>query len=110
MPTNLSDLEQLVLLALLRLGDGAYGVAIAKELAERAHRSVSYATIYKALIRLETDRMIEGRVGEPTKDRGGRRKRYYRLRPAGQAALAASLEAIQRMSDGVASFAVGRSR
>ena len=101
MPPNLSELEQLVLLALLRLGDAAYGVSITAELNQRAGRSVNFATVYKTLIRLETKGMVATRLGEPTPERGGRRKRYYHLNPGGRAALAASLGAIQRMSQGV---------
>jgi DNA-binding PadR family transcriptional regulator len=103
MAANLSELEQLVLLALLRLGDTAYGVSITRELADRANRVVNFATVYKALIRLETEGLVEGRLGEPTHERGGRRKRYYRLLPAGRAALAESLDAIRRMSQDLAS-------
>jgi DNA-binding PadR family transcriptional regulator len=102
MASNLSELEQLVLLALLRLGDTAYGVSITRELADRANRAANFASVYKALIRLETEGLVEARLGEPTPERGGRRKRLYRLLPAGQAALAESLDAIRRMSQDLA--------
>ncbi len=110
MATNLSQLEQLVLLALLRLGTGAYGVSITRELAHHANRSVNFATVYKALIRLENEGLVESRVGDPTPERGGRRKRYYSLRPAGKVALAESLEAIQRLSQGIAPLLADLSR
>jgi DNA-binding PadR family transcriptional regulator len=101
MAANLSELEQLVLLALLRLGREAYGVSITRELVDQARREVSFATVYKALVRLEAQRLVASRMGEPTPERGGRRKRYYSLLPAGRAALAESLEAIRRMSHGL---------
>ena len=104
MPDNLSDLEQLVLLALLRLGDQAYGVSITRELAQQAGREVGFATVYKTLIRLEGKGYVGSRLGSPTPERGGRRKRYYHLVAAGRAALAASLAAIRRMSHGVTSL------
>ena len=101
MTTHLGDLEQLVLLALLRLGSDGYGVTIASEIANRAGRDVSLGAVYKALIRLETKGLVGARVGEPTSQRGGRRKRHYHLLPAGRAALAASLDAINKLAAGV---------
>ena len=105
-----AELEQLVLLALLRLGPLAYGVAIAEEIEARAGRPTSLGSVYKTLIRLETKRLVVTRMGEPTPERGGRRKRYYQLTPAGQAALQASLEAIRRMTSGLREVRLGEQR
>ena len=71
---SLGDFEQLVLLALLRLGDDAYGVPIREEIQERAGRVVSLGSVYKTLERLEVKGYVSSFVGEPTNERGGRRK------------------------------------
>jgi PadR family transcriptional regulator PadR len=97
----LGDFEQLVLLALMRQGTDAYGVSIATEIGDRAGREVSIGAVYKALDRLETKGFVASEVGEPTPERGGRRKKFFRLLPAGQRALRASLAALARMSDGL---------
>jgi len=101
MPIHLSDLEQIVLLALLRLGPDAYGVPIGDEIASRTGREVSLGTIYKTLIRLEAKGLVSARLGSPTPERGGRRKRFYQLTPTGKKALAAALQAIHRLTAGV---------
>lgn len=101
MTAFLGDLEQLILLALLRLGPNAYGVAIADALAERAGRDTSLGSVYKTLTRLEQKGYVRATMGEPTAERGGRRKRFYQATPAGRKALAASLDAIRRLSAGV---------
>ena len=101
MADALSELEQLVLLALLRLGPDAYGVSITDEITTTAGRPMSIGAVYKALARLEERGHVEGRTGRPTPERGGRRKRHYRLRPAGREALAGALQAIRRMAHGI---------
>lgn len=101
MNDHLGDLEQLILLALLRLDDNAYGVTIRQELDERAGRDVSLGAIYTTLERLERKGLVASRIGEPTAMRGGRRKKFYRLRPAGARALDRSYSALQRMSEGL---------
>ena len=110
MGAHLAELEQLVLLALLRLGAEAYGVAIAEEIEARAGRPASLGSVYKTLIRLDTKRLVVTRLGEPTPERGGRRKRYYQLTPAGRAALRISLEAIRRMTSGLEGVPLGEPR
>lgn len=97
----LSELDQLVLLALLRLGPDGYGVPIAAEIGTTAGREVTLGAVYKALARLEERGLVEGWTGAPTPERGGRRKRHYRLRPAGREALAGALQAIRRMAHGI---------
>ncbi len=97
----LSELEQLVLLALLRQGRDAYGISICNDITERTGRRVSLGAIYKALDRLETRGFASSFVGEPTPERGGRRKKHYRLQAAGQRALKASLAALDSMTDGL---------
>lgn len=101
MPDVLGEFEQLVLLALVRLGAEAYGVSIAGDIAGRTSRQVSLGAVYKTLERLEDKGLVASRVGEPTAERGGRRKKHYRLLAAGQRALASSLGAIRAMTAGL---------
>jgi DNA-binding PadR family transcriptional regulator len=107
-PAHLGDLEQLVLLALLRLGDDGYGVVIAEEIERRAGREVSLGSVYKTLTRLDAKGLVGTRLGEPTAERGGRRKRYYHLLPLGRRALGASLDAIRRLAVGVEGLIPGQ--
>jgi DNA-binding PadR family transcriptional regulator len=83
----LGELEQLVLLALVRLGNGTYGAAIRRELRERAGREVAVSSIYVTLERLERKKMVVSYVGGPTARRGGRRRTHYVIDAAGEAAL-----------------------
>lgn len=99
---RLGEFEQLVLLALLRLGDEAYGVAVQREIAGRIGRATSFGTVYTTLARLEAKRLIGSRLGEPTPERGGRRKKYFQLLPAGRRALDESLRALRNMTRGLA--------
>jgi DNA-binding PadR family transcriptional regulator len=95
------ELEQLVLLALVRLGNGAYGAAILKEIRDRTHREVSEGSCYMALGRLQDKKMIASYVGLPTHQRGGRRRRHYLIDQAGERALGRAVRAILAMSDGI---------
>ena len=97
----LGEFEQLVMFAVVRLDDEAYGAAIRRELLERAGRDVSPGAIFTTLERLESRGLVTSTYGEPTAERGGRRKRFYRVRPEGRRALAASLETIRRMARGL---------
>jgi PadR family transcriptional regulator PadR len=101
MPASLGELEQLVLLALLHLGDTAYGVTVRDGIAARAGQDVSLGAIYNALSRLEAKGLISAWMGDPTPERGGRRKRHYRVLPQGRRALARSLAAIRRLAAGL---------
>jgi DNA-binding PadR family transcriptional regulator len=97
----LGEFEQLVLLAVVRLGESAYGVSIADEIGSRTGREVSLGAVYKTLERLEDKGLVAGRVGQPTAERGGRRKKLYRVLAAGQRALRQSLEALRSMTQGL---------
>ncbi|MBI3263560.1 MAG: helix-turn-helix transcriptional regulator [Acidobacteria bacterium] len=99
---TLGEFEQMVLLALVRLGDRAYGVTIREEIASRARRDVSLGAVYKTLERLETKGYVSSNVGDPTPERGGRRKKFFRVAPGGARALKHSLTALRRMTDGLA--------
>jgi len=97
----LGEFEQIVLLALLRLGEDAYGVAVSREIKRRTGREVSVAAVYKTLMRLEEKGLVTSRVGDPTPQRGGRRKKYYEIEPDGRRALRVALHAIRRMTGGL---------
>ena len=102
MTDHLGEFEQLVLLALLRLGHSGYGVTVRQELQQRARRSVSLGTVYKTLLRLEAKGLVTAHVGDPTPERGGRRKKHYVVSAAGRRALDHSLTALRRLSRGLA--------
>ena len=101
MQNLLGEFEQLVMCAVARLDDDAYGATIRQELLDRAGRDVSPGAIFTTLERLEARGLVGSTYGEPTPERGGRRKRYYRLRPEGRRALGASLDTIRRMARGL---------
>ncbi len=96
----LGDFEQLILLGVLRLGDGAYGAAIRQEIHARSGRDVSINAVYTTLDRLESKGLLRSSVGEPTAQRGGRRRKYYAMRPAGVAALRQAYRTFTAMTHG----------
>lgn len=99
--SQLGDLEELVLLALLRLGENAYGAAIREELKQRADRAVSVSTIYVTLMRLEEKGYVRSWMGEPTGERGGKAKRHFEIRSEGTDALEATRAIRERMWEGL---------
>jgi PadR family transcriptional regulator, regulatory protein PadR len=101
MSDSLGEFEQLVMLAVLRLDVDAYGTSIRDELRVRADREASPGAIFTTLERLEGRGLVVSRYGEPTAERGGRRKRFYRLSTDGRRALARSLHAVKRMARGL---------
>ena len=98
---TLGEFEQLILLALARLGDDAYGVTVQEEIARRAKRETSLGAVYKTLLRLEDKGLVESWAGAPSARRGGRRKRHYRIAPAGARELKRSLAALRGMTRGL---------
>jgi PadR family transcriptional regulator PadR len=99
--TALGDFEQLVLLGVLRLGEEAYGAAIRQEIHARSGRDVSINAVYTTLDRLEGKGLLRSWEGEPTPQRGGRRRRFYGLRPAGVTALRHAYHAFRSMTEGL---------
>jgi PadR family transcriptional regulator PadR len=99
-PPPLGDFEQLVLMGVLRLGDAAYGAAIRQEIHARSGRDVSISAVYTTLDRLEGKGFLSSWIGAPTPERGGRRRKFYALRPAGTAALQQAYRAITAMASG----------
>lgn len=100
-PATLGDLEQLLMLAILRIGDGAYGVSIRAELLERAGRNVSPGALFTMLTRMEDKGLLKSRMGEPTMERGGRAKRFFSVTPLGLASLKASQQAYANLMQGL---------
>jgi DNA-binding PadR family transcriptional regulator len=98
---NLGEFEQLILLAILRLGDAAYGVTIRAELAKRAERNIAPGAMYTALERLEAKGLIKSRMSDPTPQRGGRARRYVSVTASGRQALTRARLAYDRMLDGL---------
>lgn len=89
------------MLAILVLGDDAYGASIRREIESRTGRDVAVGAIYTALERLERRDAVSSSIGDPTAERGGRRRRHYELLPAGAADLAHSLQLIHDMTHGM---------
>jgi PadR family transcriptional regulator, regulatory protein PadR len=83
----LGEFEEALLLAIVHLGDRAYGVAIRQEIEQRIGRDVAVGALYTSLGRLERKGYVRATASDPTPDRGGRFKRYFALRPSGAAAL-----------------------
>lgn len=96
----LGEFEHLVLLALVRLGNGAYGAAIRREIRERTGRDASDGTVYMTLGRLEQKHMIVSYAGDPTPQRGGRRRRHYLIDTEGQKALGRAYRSLLAMAEG----------
>jgi PadR family transcriptional regulator, regulatory protein PadR len=101
MGDHLGDFEQLVMLAVMRLDADAYGTSIREELKARAERDVSPGAIFTTLERLESRGLVTSRYGEPTAERGGRSKRYYKLTAEGRRAVGRSLRVMRRMLQGL---------
>ena len=98
----IGEFELLVLLALVRLGNGAYGAAIRREIRERAGREASAGTVHMTLSRLEQKKMIVSYVGNPSAHRGGRRRRHYLIDTEGQRALGRAYRTITALAEGFA--------
>ncbi|HSM61834.1 MAG TPA: helix-turn-helix transcriptional regulator [Longimicrobiales bacterium] len=97
----LGEFEQLVLLAVARLGEGAYGMSILDELRARADTEPAVASIYAALDRLERQGLVRSSLGQPTSERGGRAKRFYALEPSGALALERTRSRLAALWDGL---------
>jgi DNA-binding PadR family transcriptional regulator len=98
---NLGEFEQLVLLAILRLEDDAYGATIRRLIVEATGRDVSIGAIYTTLDRLQTKALVRSRLGEPTGERGGRRRKIYALTAAGQEAMSRAYTAFLSLARGL---------
>jgi len=101
MTRALGEFELLLLSAVLRLDDDAYGASVLREIEARTGREPAAGAVYTGLRRLEARGLLRSDIGEPTPERGGRRKRFFRLEPAGAEALASSLDSIRRIFAGL---------
>jgi PadR family transcriptional regulator PadR len=98
----LGEFEHIVLLAVLRLGDQAYGVTIRREIEARTRRDVSIGAIYATLDRLEAKKLVQSRLGDPTPERGGRSKRFFRVTAQGVSAVKHTHRALRSLAEGLA--------
>jgi DNA-binding PadR family transcriptional regulator len=97
----LGEFEQIVMLAVLRLGRDAYGASVTLEIESHSARAVSVAAVHTTLDRLEDKGFTRSRLGEPTPQRGGKRKRHYEVTPAGVRALKHSIQVLRGLSKGL---------
>jgi DNA-binding PadR family transcriptional regulator len=97
----LGEFEQIVLLAVLRLGTNAYGFAVQQEIHRCTGRTCSIGAIYTTLDRMERKGFVSSCIGEPTPLRGGRAKKYFKVEGAGEAALKRSHNATASMIAGL---------
>jgi len=100
---NLGEFEIMVLAAILRVGDEAYGVRLCEEIEDRTGRQVSVGAMYTTLYRLERKGYVSSHTGESTAERGGRAKRYFQIRAKGRQALHQSLTSLAAMTRGLLS-------
>jgi len=98
---SLGEFEQLLLLAIVHLDAQAYGVTIRQEIETRTDREVAIGALYTSLDRLERKGYVRSSMSNPTAQRGGRSRRYFRLTAAGGAALRRSHDRLARMWKGV---------
>jgi len=97
----LGEFEQIVLLAILRLGEGAYGVSIREEIRVRTDREPAPGALYTTLDRLEDKGFITSRLGDPTPQRGGRAKRFFQVSAMGVEAVARAQRSFSRLLEGL---------
>ena len=90
--SSLGELEELVLLTVGALHPEAYGIGVMDEIEARANRKLNISAIHSVLQRLEDKGFVKSKMGEPTQERGGRRKRFFTLTAAGKRALEESHE------------------
>ena len=106
---HLGEFEQIVLLAILRLGQQAYGVPIRLDIEQRTGRAVTVGALYRTLDRLEDKGYISSVFSDPVPERGGRSKRYFTVRPRGLRTLRASRQALSAMWEGLETLVLGGS-
>ena len=100
-PTYLGEIELLVMLTVIRLGEDAYGVPIAREIEQHTGRDVAFGTVYATLERLQKKGLVGSDLGEPTPERGGRAKRYFRVTAPGLRAVKETKQSLIRLWQGL---------
>jgi DNA-binding PadR family transcriptional regulator len=101
MPKSLGEFEILILFAIVRLQNEAYGATIHREIEGRTGRSIAIGAVYTGLARLQKSGYVLATIGEPTPQRGGRRKKYYSVTEAGVFSLSRSVSAYRQMTAGI---------
>ena len=101
----LGEFEQLVLMAVMRLGAGAYGMTVRREIEANSGRSISLGAIYATLDRLEDKGFVSSALGEATAERRGRAKRFFKVQASGITALRNALATLDRMRMGIKELA-----
>ena len=97
----LGEFEHVVLLAVLRLHDQAYGVTVRREIEARTKREVSTGAVYATLDRLEAKGYVKSQSGDPTPERGGRSKRFFRVTARGVSAVNRTHQALRNLTRGL---------
>jgi len=105
----LTDFELMLMLAILRVGDEAYGVPVAREIEALGERTVMLGAVYTGLDRLEANGLVSSTLGPPTPERGGRAKRYFRVTPTGMKAVRRTRRAFTRLWTGIPELEGGHS-
>jgi DNA-binding PadR family transcriptional regulator len=100
-PSPLGEFEAMVLLALARLGPDAYGATIRREIETRTGRTLAISAVYVTLDRLEAKGYVRSRIGDPTPQRGGRRRKHYALLAAGRRVLVRTYQSFMVMVEGL---------
>lgn len=100
-PTSLGEFEQIVLLAILRLGENAYGVTIRAEIAACTSREPAPGALYTTLDRMEEKGLVQSWLGDPTPRRGGRAKRYFTVTKRGRIAVINAQRCYQSLLQGL---------
>jgi PadR family transcriptional regulator, regulatory protein PadR len=100
-PVSLGEFEQIVLLSILRVEEGAYGVTIRAEIEACTGRDPSPGALYTTLDRLEDKGLVSSRLGDPTPQRGGRAKRFFTVTASGIEAVARAQRSYQRLLRGI---------
>jgi PadR family transcriptional regulator len=101
---HLGEFEHLVMLAIVRLGEEAYGVPIRLDIEQRTGRMLTVGALYRTLDRLEDKGYVTSAFSDPTPERGGRSKRYFKVKPLGLRSLRASRDALTAMWEGLDSL------
>lgn len=106
--THIGDFELMVMLVLLRLGESAYGVPISREIERQCGREVALGSVYATLERLQERGLVSSDLGEPTPERGGRAKRYFRLTRKGLREVRETRQALIRLWRGLPELEGGK--
>jgi PadR family transcriptional regulator PadR len=101
---HLGEFELIVMLAIVRLGEEAYGVPIRLDIEQRTGRTLTVGALYRTLDRLEDKGYVTSAFSDPTPERGGRSKRYFKVKPLGLRSLRVSREALTAMWEGLESL------